>query len=47
MGGDEENRCRVVRAQPDLPVTASGEPRPVSIVLVGREEAAPLGFPNS
>jgi hypothetical protein len=39
MGGAKDNQCRVVRAQ-------RSEPRSVFIVLVGREEAEPLGFPN-
>ncbi|PCJ82781.1 MAG: hypothetical protein COA52_20010 [Hyphomicrobiales bacterium] len=39
MGGDKENPYRVVRAQ-------QSEPRSVLIVLVGREEAEPLGFPS-
>jgi hypothetical protein len=38
MGGEKDNQCRVVRAQ-------RSEPRSVIIVLLGREEAAPLGFP--
>ena len=38
MGGAKDNQCDVVRAQ-------CNEPRVVFIVLLGREEAVPLGFP--
>lgn len=39
MGGEKDNQCRVVRAQ-------RSEPRSVFIVLLGREEAVPLGIPT-
>lgn len=46
MGGDKRNRYQGGAGAARRNAVKAGEPRLMSVALVGREEAAPFGLPN-